>query len=509
MNHKRKVLIFIVTYNAENTVTSVLNRLPQCLFSDPRFHCEVLIIDDSSKDKTFSVSQNWAKESSQLPLTVLKNPVNQGYGGNQKLGYHYALENGFDVVALLHGDGQYAPEELPCLLEPLLNDECSAVFGSRMIENAAALRGGMPLYKFLGNKVLTFLENSIVGTKLSEYHSGYRLYACSALARIPFELNSNYFDFDTEIIIQLHAAGLSIKELPIPTFYGKEICYVNGLSYALKIIWSCLLYRAQELGIFYKRKFDLGEENYHYQAKFDFLSSHSLGLASVSANERLLLLGSGPAELVQPFSEKGAVVTAVDKYSNAKLASVCKETIGRDLNDFNFQLELSKQQYDKVLALDIIEHLHSPETFLKNIRQAEATAGARLVLTTPNIAFLPLRLMLLLGFFNYGKRGILDYTHTRLFSFNSLCRLLEEQGYKVLCLKGIPAPFPIAFGNTFLSRFLLQLNSLCIRLAKSLFAYQIYLEATPYPTVKQLLEHAIRCSSQEAARLEQDEVGKS
>ena len=138
-----------------------------------------------------------SKRTYSLPfrLDVLVNPENQGYGGNQKLGYHYALNNDFDFVALLHGDGQYAPEFLPALVEPLREGSPDAVFGSRMLVDGAARTGGMPLYKFVGNKILTWFENRILRTKLSEFHSGYRIYSTGALRRIPFERNTNDFSF--------------------------------------------------------------------------------------------------------------------------------------------------------------------------------------------------------------------------------------------------------------------------------------------------------------------------
>ena len=147
---KPRVLIFIVAYNAERTIQDVLRRIPASLSA---YGTEILIIDDSSRDGTFERARELGREKSlPFPLTVLFNPVNQGYGGNQKLGFHYAIRNGFDAVALVHGDGQYAPERLPDLLTPLLNGEADAVMGSRMIGRFDALRGGMPAYKYLGNK---------------------------------------------------------------------------------------------------------------------------------------------------------------------------------------------------------------------------------------------------------------------------------------------------------------------------------------------------------------------
>ena len=209
----KRVLIFIVAYNAETTITSVLNRIPASL---RRPGVEVLIIDDSSKDRTFATGLEHEEREGDFRITILRNPENQRYGGNQKLGYRYAIDNGFDIVALVHGDGQYAPEKLPDLIEPIAKGEADAVFGSRMIKKQDALAGGMPLYKGIGNQVLTAFENFMLGTDLSEFHSGYRLYSVEALKKLPFERNANDFHFDTDIIIQLHFAGMRIVELPIP-----------------------------------------------------------------------------------------------------------------------------------------------------------------------------------------------------------------------------------------------------------------------------------------------------
>ena len=142
---KSRCLIFIVAYQAETTIANVVNRIPASLAD--RYEIDILIIDDSSKDRTFENSYSLSKHSD-VPFKIhaLFNPVNQGYGGNQKLGYHFAIEHGYDFVALVHGDGQYAPECLPDLLEPLERGEAAAVFGSRMLPPAGALRGGMPLY---------------------------------------------------------------------------------------------------------------------------------------------------------------------------------------------------------------------------------------------------------------------------------------------------------------------------------------------------------------------------
>ena len=202
VRRKKRLLCFIVAYNAEKTIQHVLCRIPPQIAQE--YDTEVLVIDDASGDHTFERSQQVLIDGSfTLPLTILYNPVNQGYGGNQKIGYHYAIKHNFDYVALIHGDGQYAPECLPDLMRLLRDGGADAIFGSRMITPHAALNAGMPLYKFVGNKILTWIENRVLRTAFSEFHSGYRVYSVDALRAIPFRLNSNGFCFDTEIIIQL------------------------------------------------------------------------------------------------------------------------------------------------------------------------------------------------------------------------------------------------------------------------------------------------------------------
>src|ERR1043166_8488839 len=217
-----RLLIFVVAHNAGTTIEKVLRRIPAGLRTTDT---EVLIIDDSSSDDTFARGVGYQKRHSDFKITVLRTPENQGYGGNQKLGYRYALDNGFDIVALLHGDGKYAPEKLPALLKPVIAGETDAVLGSRLIDKRAARRQGMPLGKWIGNRVFTAFENAMLGTKLSDFHCGYRIYSTRALAQIPFEKNTNDFHFDTEIVVQFLLKKLRILEAAIPMFYSEGIPY--------------------------------------------------------------------------------------------------------------------------------------------------------------------------------------------------------------------------------------------------------------------------------------------
>jgi glycosyltransferase involved in cell wall biosynthesis len=249
-----RVVIFIVAYQAERTLEAVLSRVPVALFSD--YECSILVIDDASPDRTLEVGHRYQRRHPELPLTVLCNEFNRGYGGNQKVGYAHAIARNADAVALLHGDGQYAPEELPKLLAPVCRGEADAVFGSRMLEPLGALRGGMPLYKFLGNKLLTSMQNRLLGTGLSEFHSGYRVYSVPFLKRLRYQLNSDEFHFDSEIIIQILNAGGRILELPIATHYGNETCRVDGMKYARDVVRVTLENLAHRAGLVHQQRFD-------------------------------------------------------------------------------------------------------------------------------------------------------------------------------------------------------------------------------------------------------------
>lgn len=225
-----RIGILVVAYNAESTLRSVLHRIPEAIVDKID---EIFVFDDASQDATHDVGKACAEELPKAKLSVFKNPVNLMYGGNQARGYMYAMERGLDIVVLLHGDGQYAPEVMQDLLTPLETGEADMVMGSRMMVPGAALRGNMPMYKYLGNKVLTWFENLMAGTRLTEFHSGYRAYSVTALRKIPLGRMTYNWHFDTQIILAFLKQGFRIKEVPIPTYYGDEICHVNGIPYAV------------------------------------------------------------------------------------------------------------------------------------------------------------------------------------------------------------------------------------------------------------------------------------
>lgn len=470
---KPRLCIFVIAYQAESTLRWVLERIPQAVFD--QYDCHVLVVDDASKDRTFEIGVEYQAAHPEMPLTVLRNEHNQGYGGNQKVGYAFAIKEGFDFVAMVHGDGQYAPEELPRLVAPLHSGEADAVFGSRMMSRFGALKGGMPLYKFVGNKILTRAQNALLGTNLSEFHSGYRIYSTAALKRIRFELNSNDFHFDTEIILQLLNARLRILELPIPTYYGDEISRVNGMKYAKDVMVSTLRNSAHRAGILHQRRYDPVDSpaSTHNELKLGFPSSHSYALEAVPPGAKVL-------EVVRPGTQQPLAQELKDKGAQTEVVEQSAESTPA----------FDPAPYQVVLMLDVIEHLHDPEKFIEGMRRKLDFTPRTLVLTTPNVAFFVQRAMLALGQFNYGRAGVLDRTHARLFTFRSTRHLLRDAGFRIRTVKGIPAPFPKVLGNGPLGKTALAVNQALIRVSKTLFSYQIYVEAESTPDVDFVLQAA-------------------
>jgi glycosyltransferase involved in cell wall biosynthesis len=470
---QNRVAIFIVAYNAEKHIESVLSRIPPWIAESLS---EIFIIDDHSTDDTIGAVDKVDWPQHYAPLRIFHTPYNQGYGGNQRLGYLYAIDQGLDIVVLLHGDGQYAPEALPSILAPYA-DGAAAVFGSRFLTPGAARKGGMPFYKRVGNRILTNLQNSILSTGMSEMHSGYRSYRTSVLKQIPFTSNSLDFDFDADIIVQLHAVGYRIVEVPIPTYYGDEICRVNGMIYAWQCLKTTLRYRLMQLELCYDPKFDIRRgPGSHYTTKHAPTSLHhfirSLPLPS---GTRLIDVGGGRGAAVgRALAAAGVEVTILDTHADP--ADLLIKQFAVDLDQPWNRVLPAGNHYDVAIALDVLEHLSSPEQAATEIFQ-HLKSGGRLYASTGNVAFLPLRLALLFGRFNYGRRGILDLTHRRLFTSKSFHRLLRNAGFRVDRVIGFGPPLQDLERQP--SSFLIVPDRILSWLARrwpSLFGYQILIE---------------------------------
>ena len=471
-----RVGVLIVAYNAAATIDRVLGRIQPTTWDRIS---EVFIFDDSSGDDTVAVAARHRADQHLGKVRIFRNQVNLGYGGNQKRGYRYAIQQGFDIVVLLHGDGQYAPEVMDRLIDPIANGEADAVFGSRMLIPGAARQGGMPLYKFVGNKILTHMQNSVLGLDLSEYHSGYRAYRVSALEQTPYLKNSNDFHFDNEIILQLDDAGQRIREVPIPTYYGGEICYVNGLGYAWNVFRTTVRHRLHHLGLLSAPQFDRdGGVKYSFKR-----NRHSRHMQLLNMMERagagqrwdVLDIGCGAGLLASRIAEMGHRVVGIDAFDCPEARENCDRFIVAEIED-DFGLR-AHEKFDCILLADVLEHVSEPERVLLRARRL-LKPGGRIMASTGNVAHWFIRAALLCGRFSYTERGILDRTHRRLFTRGTFAQLFADCGFKVTARRSTPIPFEHVLPSfQGAADALCTLNMLAAKVWPSLFAYQTVLEA--------------------------------
>lgn len=242
---KMKIIVVLPAYNAARTLELTVRDIPKDLVDD------IILVDDASRDNTVEIAKK-------LGLKVFAHLKNSGYGANQKTCYQKALEMGADIVIMVHSDYQYDPTIIPKLIEPIGKEQADAVFGSRMMKGGA-LEGGMPLWKHNANIILTALENVILGTYLTEYHSGFRAYSAKYLKQVNFMRNSDGFIFDNEIIVQGLLHYLKIEEVPIRTRYFDEastIKFLPSVIYGLGIIKTILKYILHTKGIIKFRQFE-------------------------------------------------------------------------------------------------------------------------------------------------------------------------------------------------------------------------------------------------------------
>jgi glycosyltransferase involved in cell wall biosynthesis len=226
----KKIFIVIPAYQAEATIGQVFDRIPKELDAKD---VTTLVVNDGSSDRTAEVVKEIMARQPRVQL--IDHDRNRGYAQAQKTGFAFALEHGAEIVALLHADGQYAPELLPELLAPLEADEADVVQGSRIL-GGAALKGGMPMYKYIANRSLTALENFAYGLSMGEYHSGYMLYSRKALDGVPFDRLSDTFHFDGEMILVSAKRKMRIKQIGIPTHYGEERSHLKPIRYGVDVL---------------------------------------------------------------------------------------------------------------------------------------------------------------------------------------------------------------------------------------------------------------------------------
>jgi 2-polyprenyl-3-methyl-5-hydroxy-6-metoxy-1,4-benzoquinol methylase len=469
----RRIGILVVAYNAATTLKAVLDRIPADVWDNVE---EIAVFDDASHDETYELGLELKHARGLAKLQVLRHKENLGYGGNQRAGYHYFLSKGFDVVVLLHGDGQYAPELLARMYAPIVRGEADAVFGSRMMSDyGGPLKGGMPLYKYLGNRILTWFENRSLGMNLTEFHSGYRAYSLAALRQIDMSRMTTDFHYDTEIIIKLNHQGFRILEAPIPTYYGTEICYVNGMKYARDVYRAVRAYK----GTVHSNRKDPAFAEYfaHYPVKESRGSSHRLALEMTGSGHDVLDVGCGEGFFAEKLVKQGNRVTGVDYLAAPSQREAFASYHQEDLQE---GLRIPPpEKFDRILFLDVLEHMLHPEHLLREARQL-LRPGGQIVVSVPNIANISVRLLLLFGRFDYTDRGILDRTHLHFYTRKTAVQMLTAQGFEILEERLTLIPVELAFGLPHTNWLMLILNrilALCTAVLPGLFGYQILLRA--------------------------------
>lgn len=239
MFNNKKVIIVLPAYNAAKTLEITYNEIPFDIVD------EVVLVDDASKDETVAKAKELGIKH------IVSHQKNKGYGGNQKSCYNKALELGGDIVVMLHPDYQYTPMLLPAMISIIGNDVYPVVFGSRILGNGA-LKGGMPMYKYIANRFLTFTQNILLGQKLSEYHTGYRAFSKEVLQSIKYEACNDDFVFDNEMAAQIFYKGYQIGEVTCPTKYFEEASSINfsrSMKYGLGCLKTSLIYRLCKWGL--------------------------------------------------------------------------------------------------------------------------------------------------------------------------------------------------------------------------------------------------------------------
>jgi glycosyltransferase involved in cell wall biosynthesis len=243
MLNNKKIIVVLPAYNASLTLEKTYREIPFDVVDD------VILVDDASKDNTVALAKQLGIQH------ILSHANNKGYGSNQKTCYNKALEIGGDIIIMLHPDYQYTPKLIYAMSSLIAQNVYPVVIGSRIL-GKGALKGGMPLYKYISNRFLTLVQNILIGQKLSEYHTGYRAFSSEVLRDINFMANSNDFIFDNQVLTQVFMKGYAIAEITCPTLYSKEASSINfkrSIVYGAGVLWLSVLYRLHKWGLV-KRK---------------------------------------------------------------------------------------------------------------------------------------------------------------------------------------------------------------------------------------------------------------
>jgi 2-polyprenyl-3-methyl-5-hydroxy-6-metoxy-1,4-benzoquinol methylase len=465
-----RIALFLFDCLDGKCLSETLERIPESVASILE---EVVVMQDSRSEFDARAEP---LEIGQFDVRFHRQPRDLGHGGTRKASFEYALRNHFDLVALMRGDGSHPAEALPDLLEAAIEGQ-PLVVGSRLLDRREAVRGGMPASRLLSHTAATTVQNRILGLRLRDYLSSFRVYATDVLRRIPFQLNADDRLFDVHAIIQCRALGITVREVPVRGVWREGDAGREELRHAFRACWTAVNYRLHQLHLRRRGRYFV-DLDIHYTLKQSATGSHMQIVEAIRPGSRVLDLGCSQGLLAKPLREKDVRVTGVDgRPPDSPLARELEAYLQRDL-ELTLELPVGRD-FDYVVCADVIEHLKSRRELLRSARRYLKPEG-RLIISTPNVALWFYRLSLLVGRFEYGPRGVLDHDHAHLYTRDSFRREVEGAGFRVVKERVTALPFEVVFESTGRSRLVREISRLYHRLARlwpELFAYQIILEA--------------------------------
>jgi len=466
-----RIGVFLFEGSDPESLRKTLERIPAGL---DEILAEVVVMEHPGLQDALILARELAVRPT-LELRIHRGPRDSGFGGLRKAAFEYALQRGLDLVVTLRADGLHPPELLPLLLHPALDGLDRLVVAGRL-HRLSRRQPGLGYAHLLAHRLATGFHNRLLGLRLDDYHSGYRVYPTRALPSIPYQLNAADASFDMQLVIQCRALGVPIVEVPVPPTWREYSSDLHGLREVLRACGTVMDYRLHQLHVTRRGPYFV-DRGAHYTLKQSRTGSHMQIVDAIEPGSRVLDLGCSQGLLARPLKAKQVSIVGVDVGPPQPRAREMDAYLQRDLED---PLELPfGREFDFVVIADVIEHLRSRLELLRRARR-HLKEGGRLIISTPNVALWFYRLSLLAGRFEYGPRGVLDETHVRFFTRSSFRREVERAGYRIVRERVTALPFEIVFESTGRSRtvrWISEAYHLLARAWPTMFAYQHILEA--------------------------------